>query len=82
MSFLNTRFYLNTNNFFEHEIRRRPTDRREVISRIKRIFFICTRIFFILHTDLTDLTDFCLRHFEHEIFLNTRFAEGPLTVGK
>ena len=24
--------------FFEHEIRRRPTDRREVIKRIKRIF--------------------------------------------
>ena len=29
---------------FEHEIRRRPTDRREVISRITRIFF---------HADLT-----------------------------
>ena len=26
---------------------------------------------FFKHTDLTDLTDFCLRHFEHEIFLNT-----------
>ena len=24
---------------FEHEIRRRPTDRREVITRITRIFF-------------------------------------------
>ena len=28
---------------FEHEIRRRPTDRREVIKRIKRIIY-CTRI--------------------------------------
>ena len=28
---------------FEHEIRRRPTDRREVIKRITRIFY-CTRI--------------------------------------
>ena len=27
--------------FFEHEIRRRPTDRREVITRITRMFF-CT----------------------------------------
>ena len=42
---------------FEHEIRRRPTDRREVIKRIKRIF---------LHTDLTDHTDFLQRDFEHE----------------
>ena len=28
---------------FEHKIRRRPTDRREVIKRMTRIFF-CTRI--------------------------------------
>ena len=48
--------------FFEHEIRRRPTDRREVIERIKRIF---------LHTDLTDHTDFL-----HEIFLNTNIPNN------
>ena len=37
----NTRF-LNTDvtlSFFEHEIRRRPTDRREVITQITRILF-------------------------------------------
>ena len=37
----NTRF-LNTDvtlSFFEHEIRRRTTDRREVITRITRILF-------------------------------------------
>ena len=38
---------------FEHEIRRRPTDRREVIKRIKRIIFArgsCS--VFYTHTDL------------------------------
>ena len=34
-----------TLEFFEHEIRRRPTDRREVIIRITRIIFV--------HADLT-----------------------------
>ena len=64
---------------FEHEIRRRPTDRREVIKRIKRIFYCTrisriTRIFYneILNTNSTnytniifhtDLTDLCLRQF-------------------
>ena len=43
---------MNTDFCFEHEIRRRPTDQREVISRITRIF-ISTRM----------NTDFC---FEHE----------------
>ena len=33
------------NEIFEHEIRRRPTDRREVIIRITRIIFV--------HADLT-----------------------------
>ena len=38
--FLNTDLarILNT-SYFEHEIRRRPTDRREVIERTTRIFF-------------------------------------------
>ena len=67
----------------EHEIRRRPTDRREVIkrifyctriSRITRIFY--TRFFehelnelneYFLHTDLTDHTDLLHGIFEHEI---------------
>ena len=44
--------------FFEHEIRRRPTDRREVITRITRIFF-GTRI---------SLTDSLLLMFEHESY--------------
>ena len=64
---------------FEHEIRRRPTDRREVIKRIKRIIYCTrisriTRIFYneILNTNSTnytniilhtDLTDLCLRQF-------------------
>ena len=61
----------------EHEIRRRPTDRREVIKRI----FYCTRISHgsftrdflntnytnhtnnLLHTDLTDHTDFLQQDF-------------------
>ena len=30
---------LNTDIVFEHEIRRRPTDRREVITRMTRIFY-------------------------------------------
>ena len=41
----NTNIFLHTDRTlysFEHEIRRRPTDRREVITRITRIFF-CTR---------------------------------------
>ena len=69
-----------TRDFFEHEsheIRRRPTDQREVITRI---YLARGSFFFYTHTDLTDHTDFL-----HEIFLNTnltRFAEGPLTNGK
>ena len=70
--FLNTNNSNNTNvflhtwtrDFFEHEIRRRPTDRREVITRITRMFF-GTRISQIsrilsswcLNTNFT-LTDF------------------------
>ena len=83
--FLNTNNSNNTNvflhtwtrDFFEHEIRRRPTDRREVITRITRIFFFahgthffCTRIsrisrIFVRGGALT---------LEHEIFLNTNFT--------
>ena len=45
---------------FEHEIRRRPTDRREVIKRIKRIIY-CTRIARITLTRI-----FYNEIFEHE----------------
>ena len=48
---------------FEHEIRRRPTDRREVIKRITRIIYCTrisriTRIFYneILNTNSTNYT--------------------------
>ena len=55
--FLNTNNSNNTNvflhtwtrDFFEHEIRRRPTDRREVITRITRIFFLHTELIFFAH---------------------------------
>ena len=52
-----------TRDFFEHlilfeheshEIRRRPTDQREVITRI---YLARGSFFFYTHTDLTDLTD-------------------------
>ena len=65
---------------FEHEIRRRPTDRREVIIRIERISFHADlSLSFYTHTDRTDLTDLCSRQgahwgLEHEIFLNTNNA--------
>ena len=77
---------------FEHEIRRRTTDRREVITRITRIFF-CTRIalcillntnyadntnIFIWHTDLTDLMDLCSRRGAH--MGNTRFLNTDVTL--
>ena len=43
---------------FEHEIRRRSTDRREVITRMTRIFFHADlTLSFYTHTDRTDLTD-------------------------
>ena len=46
-----------TRYFFEHEsheIRRRPTDQREVITRI---YLARGSFFFYTHTDLTNLTD-------------------------
>ena len=52
---------------FEHEIRRRPTDRREVIARIKRIIY-CTRIsritrIFLLSAILDyEILRFLMRH--------------------
>ena len=52
---------------FEHEIRRRPTDRREVIKRIKRIIY-CTRIsritrIFLLSAILDyEILRFLMRH--------------------
>ena len=49
--------------FFEHEIRRRPTDRREVITRMTRIFF---------GTRISPISRIFVRggrsHGEHEIF--------------
>ena len=71
---LNTRF-LNTNN-----------------ANLTNIFahgflsFNRSRIsFFYTHTDLTDRTDIVrggVLTGGHEIFLNTRFAVGPLTEGR
>ena len=58
------------------------------------LFFICMRILlcflyacgfysvFYTHTDLTDLVRGGALTGEHEIFLNTRFAVGPLTEGR
>ena len=55
-----------TRDFFEHEIRRRPTDRREVISRITRIIFHTElTLSFLTHTDLTDLTDLLTENREY-----------------
>ncbi len=68
---------LKQNRSFEHEY-------HESIWHMD-LFFIRTRIFLYTHKNL----GFCLRHFEHEIFLNTnntnilntRFTVGPLTEG-
>ena len=56
-----------TTSFFEHEsheIRQRPTDQREVITRI----YLVHGSFLYTHTDLT-LTDFLTtRSFDHKFF--------------
>ena len=72
-----------TRDFFEHEIRRRPTDRREVITRMTRIFFAHGGAernfdFWMLNVELLRLAamwnwpmmnfDALTRCFEHEIF--------------
>ena len=62
---------------FEHEIRRRPTDRREVIKRIKRIIY-CTRISRITRILVRSVALTVFEHASHE--LNEEFiAHGSHT---
>ena len=64
-----------TRDFFEHEIRRRPTDRREVITRITRIFFLHTELIFFAHGSHSRIfVRGGALTLEHEIFLNTNFT--------
>ena len=58
----NTHIFFDHELFFDHEIRRRPTDRREVITRI---FFHVDLSLFYTHTDLTDLTDLPMLRMAH-----------------
>ena len=46
--------------FFEHEIRRRPTDRREVIIRITRMFFCTLEHEIFLNTNNSNNTNIFL----------------------
>ena len=51
---------------FEHEIRRRPTDRREVIKRITRIIY-CTRISRITRILVRSVALTVFEHESHEL---------------
>ena len=67
------------NEIFEHEIRRRPTDRREVIKRIKRIIY-CTRISRITRILVRSVALTVFEHASHE--LNEKFiAHGSHSHG-
>ena len=79
-------FAAGRSQFLEHEIRRRPTDRREVITRMTRIFFHADLSLYLIHTRI--LLCFFIRTriarisrilfaagrsllLEHEIIMNT-----------
>ena len=59
--------------FFEHEIRRRPTDRREVIIRITRMFFCTLEHEIFLNTNNSNNTNIFL-HTWTRIFFGTRIS--------
>ena len=60
--------------FFEHEIRRRPTDRREVIIRITRMFFCTLEHEIFLNTNNSNNTNIFL-HTWTRIFFCTRISQ-------
>ena len=57
------------------------------MAKVRKLILAYNTAFteYLPHTDLTDRTDIVrdgALTVEHEIILNTRFAEGPLTEGR